>query len=119
MLDKNHSLNTKIDTQIFSVDGVNTAFDGIETVLQKVIDTIPQTVFWKDKDLIYRGCNRLFAELAGCSSPSHLIGLTDYDLPWDIEEAEFYRACDRKVMESGVPELGIICLLYTSPSPRD
>lgn len=34
--------------------------------------------------------------------------MTDYDLPWKKEECEWYRKCDREVMQSGVPELHII-----------
>ena len=79
-----------------------------KTVLQKVVDTIPQTVFWKDRDSTYRGCNKLFAKIAGKSHPDELIGLTDFDLPWDREEAEFYRECDRRVMDSDTPQIGII-----------
>ena len=81
--------------------------DSIE-LLQKVLDTIPQTVFWKDNDLNYLGCNQLFAQHAGRSRPAELIGLSDFDLPWNQEEAEFYRSCDRRVMESDKAEIGIV-----------
>ena len=83
-------------------------FGDSKELLQKVLDTIPQTVFWKDINLNYLGCNQLFAVLAGKSCPAELLGLDDFDLPWDRDEAEFYRACDRRVMESGQAEIGII-----------
>jgi PAS domain-containing protein len=34
-------------------------------ILEAVIDTIPARVFWKDKDLVYLGCNEIFARDAG------------------------------------------------------
>jgi hypothetical protein len=38
------------------------AFEGApgrpEHLLQIVIDSIPQRVFWKDRNLVYLGCNR-------------------------------------------------------------
>lgn len=77
-------------------------------LLQLVLDTIPQKVFWKDLDSVYLGCNRLFANDAGLSSPDEIIGMTDFDLPWTTEEAEFYRLCDRRVMDRNEPEIGII-----------
>lgn len=81
---------------------------GSKELLQKVLDTIPQTVFWKDRNLRYLGCNQLFAENAGKSCPEELIGLNDFDLPWDREEAEFYRSCDLRVIDSSEAEIGII-----------
>ncbi len=73
-------------------------------MLQLVLDTIPVRVFWKDRDSVFRGCNRVFAMDAGFSSPDELVGKTDYDVPWR-DQAELYRADDRKVMESGKPKL--------------
>ena len=83
-------------------------FGDSKELLQKVLDTIPQTVFWKDVNLNYLGCNQLFANNAGKSSPADLIGLSDFDLPRTNEEAIFYRSCDRRVMDTGVAEMGII-----------
>jgi PAS domain S-box-containing protein len=73
-------------------------------LLQLVMDNIPQAVFWKDRNLVYLGCNRAFAEDAGLASPEEIIGKTDYDMPWK-PEAELYRADDQKVMEAGQPKL--------------
>ena len=56
-------------------------FGDSQELLQKVLDTIPQTVFGKDVNLNYLGCNQLFADNAGKSSPADLIGLSDFDLP--------------------------------------
>ena len=76
--------------------------------LQLVMDTIPQAVWWKDSNSVYVGCNRFLAQIAGFESPDEIIGLTDYDLPWAKEEADFYRECDRRVMETGKSEYHII-----------
>ena len=45
-------------------------------MLQTVLDTIPVRVFWKDKDLIYLGCNQLFAEDSGFENPAHINNVT-------------------------------------------
>jgi PAS domain S-box-containing protein len=78
-----------------------------QQMLQLVLDYIPQYVFWKDRDSVYLGCNRNFARAAGVETPQELVGKTDYDLPWTKEEVDFYRECDRRVMESDTPELHI------------
>jgi len=76
----------------------------VNQMLQLVMDTIPVRIFWKDKDLVYAGCNRLFAEDAGRKNPAELIGDTDFNMGWR-EQAELYRNDDREVLNSGKPKL--------------
>ena len=73
-------------------------------LLRTVVDTVPAWIFWKDRDLVYLGCNPEFARSAGCSSPEEVVGLTDYDLAWS-NQAAAYRADDIAVMESGQSKL--------------
>ncbi|MDZ8080705.1 MAG: AAA family ATPase [Nostoc sp. DcaGUA01] len=79
-----------------------------EEFLRLIIDNIPQSVFWKDLNSVYLGCNRNFAEGAGLKLPEHIIGKTDYQLPWPHEDSDWYVKCDRRIMESGQAELNII-----------
>ena len=74
-------------------------------LLQNILDNIPHSVFWKNRDFKYLGCNRNFAMAAGFETPEDVIGLTDFDLPWQPHEAEFYRRSDQKVLETGTPLL--------------
>ncbi|MBD2091774.1 PAS domain-containing protein [Microcoleus sp. FACHB-1515] len=76
-------------------------------VLQQVIDHLPWLIFWKDRNLVYQGCNQAWAEVAGLSSPADAIGKVDADLPWTAAETEWYLEIDRRVMETGVAELHI------------
>lgn len=76
-------------------------------MLSLVMDSIPQYIFWKDTQGVYRGCNRKFAEGAGLSSPDAVVGKTDYDLSASDEQAEAFRLWDRRVMERNEPELHI------------
>ncbi|MBD6617435.1 PAS domain S-box protein [Komarekiella sp. 'clone 1'] len=79
-----------------------------QQMLQLIMDTIPQCIFWKDRNSVYLGCNRNFAIAGGLNSPEEIVGKTDYDLPWKKEEADFYRECDIRVMQSNTPEYHII-----------
>ena len=72
-------------------------------LLRLVLDTIPQCVFWKDVNSKYLGCNQLFADTAGLDSPDRITGLTDFDLPWTDEQAQFYQLCDQRVMSRDEP----------------
>ncbi len=77
-------------------------------MLQLVMDALPVSIFWKDKNLVYMGCNQRFAVEAGVGSPQDIKGKTDYDLAWQQEEADFFRTCDRAVIASGTAEIGIV-----------
>jgi two-component system, NtrC family, sensor kinase len=79
-----------------------------QRVLQQILDSLPQSIFWKDRHSVYLGCNRNFARDAGLNSSDEIVGKTDYDLPWTREESEFYRECDRRVMNTNQPRLHII-----------
>ena len=79
-----------------------------ETLLKIVLDTIPQTVFWKDRNSVYLGGNANFAKDLGFDSPEALIGKSDFDAPFTEEEVEFFRMVDRRVMDSNQAELNII-----------
>jgi diguanylate cyclase (GGDEF)-like protein/PAS domain S-box-containing protein len=71
-------------------------------MLEAVIDSVPQRIFWKDTESRYLGCNRAFAQDVGLADASHIIGLTDYDLPWRVAAGNA-RMRDREVIETGEP----------------
>jgi diguanylate cyclase (GGDEF)-like protein/PAS domain S-box-containing protein len=73
-------------------------------MLQSTLDTIPQRVFWKDRNCIYLGCNRAFATDAGLNNPAEIIGKSDFELAWS-GTADRYRADDKLVMEQGSAKL--------------
>jgi len=73
-------------------------------MLQLVLDTVPVRVFWKDKNLVFLGCNRSLALDAGYENPAELIGKTDYDHA-SAATADKFREDDRAVMESGKSKL--------------
>ena len=75
-----------------------------QQMLLTVLDTIPQRVFWKDRNSVYLGCNKSLAEDCGYSNPAELIGKTDHETV-AAAMAEKYRADDRKVMETNRPKL--------------
>ena len=77
-------------------------------MLQLVIDNIPGGVFWKNLNSVYLGCNQHFATIGGLNSVDQIINKTDYDLPWKPEESDFFQECDRKIMDSGIAEMGIV-----------
>ncbi|MBW4561780.1 MAG: PAS domain S-box protein [Mojavia pulchra JT2-VF2] len=79
-----------------------------QQMLQLIIDTIPQSVFWKNQNSIYLGCNRKFARMAGFENPEDIVGKTDYDFPWKQEESDLYRQYDARVIQTNTPQYRIL-----------
>lgn len=73
-------------------------------ILSSVLDHIPWSIFWKDRQCIYLGANRRFAADAGFSDPASIVGKSDLEMVWK-EQADLYRQDDRRVMESDKPKL--------------
>ena len=59
-------------------------------MLKRVIESFPHSLFWKDPDLRYLGCNRHFAVEAGCETTSSVFGKTDAELAWKDDEAQLF-----------------------------
>lgn len=72
--------------------------------LNSIIKKLPGSVFWKDINGVYLGCNDfVLKEMAGVES---IEGKTDYDLPWH-EQADHIRIQDKQVIEKGETITGI------------
>jgi PAS domain S-box-containing protein len=79
----------------------------VKTNFQIMIDNIPRAIFWKDTELKFLGCNKIFAQIAGLKSSEEIVGKTDYDMPWAKADSDAYRADDRFVMDNRHPKIDI------------
>jgi len=75
-------------------------------LLQKVLDTIPMPIFWKDLNSLFLGFNQFFAKENGIRSPEQLIGKDDHSTP-SSEQTEKYRADDSEIMRSGIAKINM------------
>ncbi|MFH1372156.1 MAG: PAS domain S-box protein [Planctomycetota bacterium] len=102
--------NSLVKTALYAIERKKAAekLHESQQMLELVMKSIPQAVFWKDRKCVYMGCNLIFARHAGVSSTEEVVGKTDYDLCWRKEEADNYRQCDMRVMETNTPEYHII-----------
>ena len=80
-----------------------------QQMLETVINNIPQGVFWKDRNSVYLGGNRVVLQSHGFRSVDEIVGKSDFQLPGltRAEAASFIRR-DREVMERDQPQLGMI-----------
>lgn len=73
-----------------------------------IIKSLPGSVYWKDNNGVYLGCNDMMLEMSGMES---IVGKTDFDMPW-AASAAIIRNNDLKVMALNSPleleETGII-----------
>jgi len=79
-----------------------------KSMLQLVMDNIPQHLFWKDRFSVYMGCNKNFLKVSGLNSPEEIIGKTDFDMPWTKAESDGYRKYDQRIMENDQAEFNIL-----------
>jgi PAS domain S-box-containing protein len=70
-------------------------------LLRGLIDSIPDLIFYKNRDSVYLGCNAAFEEYAG-HKEAELIDRTDLDL-FPTEIGQLYRERDRAVLADGQP----------------
>ena len=86
------------------------ALEASQQLLQVLMDSSANAVFWKDRQSRYLGCNQVFAAFAG-AEPDDLIGKSDRDMPW-ADDAEFgadwFIDWDAHVAETGEPVVGIV-----------
>lgn len=91
------------------IDAEKSTKDALKN-LDGILACMPGSVFWKDKDGVYQGCNDVLAQLIGIPR-AEIIGKTDYDfakkLGWSNETVESFRETDNKVLNSGLPRLNI------------
>ncbi|KTD54297.1 sensory histidine-kinase / response regulator [Legionella sainthelensi] len=79
--------------------------ENTQSTLENIIAHMPGHVYWKDKSGVYQGCNNRQAQSAGLQFGYEVIGKTDFDLPWEKEQAELIRKNDRQIMETGETEV--------------
>ena len=72
-----------------------------EHFYRSVLDSVPQRLFWKDRNSVFRGCNLSGARALNLSRTSEIVGKTDFDFYPDQNEANYLRLNDERVMNSG------------------
>lgn len=85
--------------------------------LQKLIDTIPNPIFYKDKDGIFHGCNAAFEKYIG-KPRSVVIGKNTFDL-LNSNEAEIHSKMDRALFENPGIQVYEMKSTFADSSVRD
>ncbi|WP_407356489.1 PAS domain-containing sensor histidine kinase [Methanolobus sp. WCC5] len=67
-------------------------------LLSGLLRSVPDLVFFKDKDGVFLSCNEVFSHYVG-RPISEIVGKTSHDI-FDRSRADFFRSNDRKVLDS-------------------
>ena len=73
--------------------------DHSKVQLNKIIEKLPGNVWWKDKNLVYLGCNDRVTKVLGLSRKD-FTGKTDHEL-WDKKIADKLEEADLHVIKTG------------------
>ncbi|WP_158936890.1 bifunctional diguanylate cyclase/phosphodiesterase [Burkholderia sp. S171] len=70
-----------------------------KSMLETVLNSVPQRIYWKNKHSEYIGCNASFAKEIGLARAEDVYGLTDAELPWRSDAADA-RSRDAQAMSA-------------------
>lgn len=85
--------------------------NGIRQYFQKIIDVMPNNVYWLNRDCIMMGCNKNTLELVGLKRLEDFVGLSYEELSkiagWVEGQAESFKHDDMEVMAKGKPKFNV------------
>lgn len=81
-----------------------------QTLLKKLINSVPDLIFYKDVNSVYVGCNSAFEKFAG-REEKDIIGLTDLDL-FDKEMADIFIEMDKDMLKQDKPRINDEVVTY-------
>ena len=64
-----------------------------------LLELTPSSIYWKNLQGVYLGCNSVMLKMVGVSSVKEIIGKTDYDLSWKRSAKQLHKN-DEKVIKS-------------------
>lgn len=79
-----------------------------QLLIDSLIDSLPAEIFWKDKSLVFLGCNKSFLKSHNLKDKSEVIGKTDFDLSVDNKDSQAYRLDDLQIIKTKKAKLDII-----------
>jgi PAS domain S-box-containing protein len=95
-----YQLNNGLDAQVIER---TKQLSESESQLRTLVQTLPDLVWWKDPDGVYKACNPKFERFFGAAQ-AEIIGKTDYDF-LDKKLADFFREKDNVAIAAGKASL--------------
>jgi len=100
--DELNSLANAFNSMSASIDEREAELVENENKYRNLVDNLPQSIFFKDRNSVYVSCNQRYAEQLGITPPD-IIGKTDFDF-FSAQYAQKYREDDDRIMQQGAIE---------------
>ncbi|MCJ7651266.1 MAG: PAS domain S-box protein, partial [Candidatus Lokiarchaeota archaeon] len=97
---------------LLQTKSIKNDFQKTREMLDFVIDTIPQLIYWKDLNLKYLGCNANYAFVNNLEDHNALIGKVDLDLKWPRSNIAHIQECEERVIKKNESEKSIESWLF-------
>ncbi len=81
-----------------------------QALLQSLINSTPDLIFYKNTASVYLGCNKAFEEFAG-KKEADIIGKTDMEL-FDADIAKLFRTMDITTISQNSPQINVEIMRY-------
>lgn len=72
-----------------------------ELKIRQIIDVVDASIYWKDREGRYLGCNKYVLGMAGINSLDEIVGKTDFDMLWKNDTPRL-REIDNLVMTNNI-----------------
>ena len=82
-----------------AIEAIEYTYEELKYSFDAILNNLPVSVYWKDTEGRYLGCNKVVAKMAGFDKPSDIVGKTDRELCW-YEFVKDYEAHDRLVIQT-------------------
>ncbi len=104
---KNKKALFSVARDIANLQQTESALHQSQQMLRLIMDTIPMSVFWKDKDSVYLGCNKMFIRECGLKNISDVVGKSPIDL-FNPDQATEVIKQDQDVITNNQPVFGAV-----------
>ena len=98
-----NNMRLSIQEQLTGRKSKQQALENQTQLLNNVLSNIPSSIFWKDDELCYQGCNLNFGKDIGIKELGWIKGKQESDLPWPITNKMELEDFDNKVMDTKKP----------------
>jgi PAS domain S-box-containing protein len=96
--DEFQTIGTSADSMVAERQKVKDDLETEKSLLRYLIDSVPDLIFFKDKDGKFLGCNKAFEEYTG-KKEAEFKGKTDYDF-FTKDQADEYAKSDTEILRS-------------------
>jgi two-component system, sensor histidine kinase and response regulator len=98
----NQNLDGMVEARTIDLESANRQLDREQFLLNSLVESIPDPIFFKDREGRFVRVNKAMATYAGFADPAELLGKTDGDI-WSGQLSEETVRDERHILKTGEP----------------